>query len=657
MIDHLRATEHRRSAWTGVTPVFLALLFLAAMPARALINPKVQPRHYFESYKVVLGCRVTKVDSGKLTATLEIENAAKGAAPAKTITLKAADPKLLEEILALGEGQLLVAFAGRDRPRSGVKDVVYYAGGGKWFKARLTDQADQWELLADLDAGLEKGSADIGFGIFNGAVEQLWAMMQDLGAGRAYFPAKPAVRFSAKKIAKLDKAVHGVALFDLNADGRLDIVAASEIGVRVFLQNEKGEFDDRTVAWGLAGVKSCKSVSLADADGDGASDLLLDGALYVQKGGRLEASDMIPKQSAVLSAAFVELNGDGKPDVVISRENGGLAAFVNDGKAFTDATAKLGFDKKENGAGATGYFEAGDWNADGRTDLIHLTGAGLLLLNGEKGFTATAIGQEGERYEFGAAAMAPIVEPAKSAAFIPMADGKMLIERDADGLRDITRYGNEIQDDIPGMLGALAEDLNADGTLDIYATTKASGTPSFFVMNRGYGSFMVPGKYTSEKTFPPEVFNQPASGLAAGDATGDGANDLLVGARDGTLSLLVNEILTDRPAAPDVSTALDERKQIAARLVTVRLAGKAGVVGASVKLTDAEGRLIAARQVGGNIGVGCAGPHQFSFAAREPGRHTVELTLPGGRKVTAPVDLSAAQPRHQTLTLTTDVAK
>jgi len=637
-------------------PLALALLFTAP-PAEALINPKVQPRHYFESYKNVLACRVLTVDSGKLTARLEIEGAAKGESPAKAVALKAAKPELLEEILALGEGQLLVAFAGRDRPPSGRQDITYYAGGGKWYRARLTAQPGEWELLGDLDEGKEGSSADIGFGIFNGAVESLWAMMQDLAADRGYYPAKPAVKFSSKQIAKLGGAIHGVALFDLNDDGRLDVVAASDSGTHVFLQGENDSFADQTEAWGLSGVEGAKSVSLAHSPGGDSPDLLLDGVLYHHEKGKWIASDAVPHLEGVLSAAFVELNGDGLPDIVISREKGGLKAFENSGKNFTEVTSKLGLDKPENGAGGSGYFEAGDWNGDGRTDLIYLTGRGLLLVQSATGFTATPLGEDGEEYRFGAAAMGYLLDPAHTAAFVPHADGKLLLQSDADGFHDVTRYGNEIQDDFPGMLGSLGEDLNADGRLDIYAATKAAGAPSFFVMNRGYGSFMLPGKYSPSPVFPPEVFNKPAAGLAAGDATGDGANDLLVGGADGTLSLLVNEILGERPAQADASTALDERKQIAARIVTVLLKGKTGVLGAKVKILDSAGRLVAARQTGGNIGIGCSGPSQFSFAVREPGLHTVEVIFGNGKKLTSPVDLSSTQPRHQQLSLSSDNAK
>jgi hypothetical protein len=480
-------------------------------------------------------------------------------------------------------------------------------------------------------------------------------MMKDFSEDRAYFPAVPFTRFSAAPLVKLDKPVRGVAVLDLNRDGRLDIVATSEAGARVFVQNEQGEFQDKTSDWGIKGIAS-RSVSLADVNGDGAVDLLLDGVLYFQKNGKWERTEHLPAQAKVLSAAFVELNQDGYPDVVISRDGGGLAAFVNrlhEDNGFEDWTKTLALDRVENGAGRSGFFEATDWNGDGRTDLLYLAGPGYLLTAGELGSPMTSVTlNEEDAMEFGAAAAAPIVTPGTMAGLVPNAETKMLMEFDNKvDFRDITRYGNEIQDDVPGLYMALAEDLNADGRVDLYISTKAAGSPSFYVDNRGYGSFMMPDKYAKQPTFPAAMYNQAANGLAAGDLTGDGANDLVVGGNDGTLWIATNETLKERPEKPEVSTRLDERKQIAARLVTVRFEPTMGVVGARLELLDSEERLVAARSIGSNVGTGCSGPHQVVFAVREPGAHKLRIRFSDGTNSEKAVDLSAEQPRHQVLTI------
>lgn len=634
--------------------VILALTAIIAAQARAAINVNFQPRDVYNGYAQVLDCTIESVDADAKSIGMAVKAVVKGNFAAKTITMKPANDEALEAFLSVEKDQQIIAFVGKSR-RGGARGVIYYVGGGKWYKAKLSEKAeDQWSLIGNADDGVDTSSLNVMFAVFNGSVDQLGNLVRDLAAGRDYYPAQPNVRFSAKILDNLKKSVAGVALYDLNADGRLDIVAASEAGNRLYLQKDKGEFEDHTAKVGLADT-SARSVSVADANGDGTPDLLLDATLYTGEEGRWTKSDSLPLLNDVLSAAFVELNHDGLPDIIVSQKGGGLTAYRNEATktqnsgGYTNVTADMGLDNTEAGAGGTGYFEAGDFDGDGHTDLVYLSGGGYLLTAKDGKFVPTPLGEEGEEAGLQTAAMAPVIEMDKATALILQTEGKQLIQHAKEDFKEVSRYGNEIQDDTAGARCVVTADLTADGTIDFFVAAYDAGAENFFALNRGYGSFMSVGKYTPEKVFPMELRGLKVTSLVAGDVNGDGAIDLLVGAENGTLLLLMNETLTDRKTAPEVTTKADERRQIDTKLMTVRVAGPIGVVNASVRLKDQTGRVVGAATIGSNIGTGSCGPAQVTLAARHPGAYQIEVVFSDGTKVSAPVDLSAAQTRHQTI--------
>jgi hypothetical protein len=210
------------------------------------------------------------------------------------------------------------------------------------------------------------------------------------------------------------KAVHydhgnGLAIADVDADGRVDVYFVNQVGGNQLWRNlGGGRFENITAAAGVA----------------------------------------VPDKVSV-SASFADIDNDGDADLYVTTVRGGNSLFENDGRGrFKDISAASRLNYIGHSSSAV-FF---DYDRDGRLDLF--------LVNVGR-YTTNRIAGDGYKYYVG-------IDKAFEGHLKPALDEPSILYRNAGGNRFVDVSKEVGLRDVSWSGDASAVDVNDDGFLDLY---------------------------------------------------------------------------------------------------------------------------------------------------------------------------------------------
>ena len=409
----------------------------------------------------------------------------------------------------------------------------------------------------------------------------------------------------------------GVALFDFDNDGLLDIFLVNGAPItdpmpkgaipkksgekdwnRLYHQRKDGTFEDVTVKAGLQGIGYGMGVAVGDFDNDGFEDLYVTaygGNRLYHNNGNGTFTDVTEKsgtggssvagQQWSTSAAFVDLDNDGKLDLVVLRyvqwdwedvycgeQREGLRAFChpdifpaiaplvyhNDGGGhFTEVAKKTGIDHPGKGLG----IALGDFDRDGKIDIAIANDSMLEFLYRNKGDgtfeevglpaeiavdgdgkTYAGMGIDFQDYDNDGLPDLVITNLAnqKYALYKNNGDGSFTYDTYTSGLARMTllhsgwgiHFFDYDNDGLKDLLVAQGHDLD---TVELNYPQLHYKEPMLLARNTGKG-------FVDVSRDSGTAFQQPwvSRGMAIGDLDNDGRLDAVVSTNDGTAHILHN---------------------------------------------------------------------------------------------------------------------
>ncbi|MDE2605988.1 MAG: VCBS repeat-containing protein [Burkholderiales bacterium] len=362
-----------------------------------------------------------------------------------------------------------------------------------------------------------------------------------------------------------------VQVADLDGDGRPDIVTIGQYAtpttrsgyVQVRLQTAPGVFSPPR-SYPAGGYPW--RLQIADVDGDGAPDLVVSdvdptpfvttGAVLLLKqatvrGTFLPAQSLVTTDNKPYDLAVGDVNGDGKPDIVVAADVAGTVGAtllaqdpVHAGSFLAPLALPL--------PGAATHVALGDLDGDGRNDLVF-----RVVRSATQGVADSGLGVLAGRPDGSLGAWTAL----PSDAIGLNGERLAVVDADGDGRRDVLEFlsacctdyqsqARRLLQTAPGtfartdtLLGAYRplagafSDLNGDGRTDLaLASTTQDGTSSTRQAHV-YTLFQDPsGLFQPAQAI--DMMPMEAYRVAAADLNGDGLPDLVVVGTDNRVFVL-----------------------------------------------------------------------------------------------------------------------